>query len=303
MMRYLIKPPMKTNKYSKGLTLVEMMIAISLGMIIILGLTGVYLSSQESSRTRNSIGNMEANARIALSSLRQIIEHAGYPSIYNVPLEKPFHTLEDGVIDTNIKCRGGTEKLVKLIQPGSINNKYSIDDTSSNGGKDRIVIKYMADNSDDDEAKITRDCLGSDVLPECSADPDNGMYDSMKAIVYSAIYITTPTGRSALQCAGSRSTIPQPLAEDISAIQFLYGVNNGVATSYKTATAVEAAKEWESVISVQVAILVRSSGNVLKTKENRTFVLLDQSISRNDKRLYRVYSTTINLPNRNRRVL
>ena len=290
---------MPSIKYTKGLTLIEMMIALSLGVIIILGLTSIYLSSQKSSRTRDAIANMEANARVALSSMRQIIEHAGYPSIYNVPLEKPFHSAEDGAIDTSIRCRGGTEKLVKLVPPSAINNKYSIDDAS----KDKIVVKYMADNPDDSNAEIITDCSGSRILPECSADPDNGMYDSMKAIVYSAIYITTPTGRSALQCAGSRSSKPQPLAEDISAIQFLYGINNGVTTSYKTATAVEAAKEWESVISVQVAILVRSSGNVLQTKENRTFVLLNQSVNRNDKRLYRVYSTTINLPNRNRRVL
>ena len=125
----------------------------------------------------------------------------------------------------------------------------------------------------------------------------------MQAIVYNAIYITTPTGRQVLTCAGSRNGVPQPIAEDISFIQFLYGVNSGALTTYKTATAVEVAKQWESVTSVQVAILVRSSGNILQRVENRHFVLLDQTVSRNDKRLYRVYSTTINLPNRNRRVL
>ncbi len=287
---------MPSIKYTKGLTLIEMMIALSLGMIIILGLTSVYLSSQKSSRTRDAIANMEANARVALSSMRQIIEHAGYPSIYNVPLEKPFHSAEDGAIDISTRCRGGSELLVR---PSSIANKYSID----NVGRDRIVVKYMADNPNDANAEIISDCSGSGVLPECSADPNNGMYDPMEAIVYNAIYITTPTGRHVLTCAGSRNAIPQPIAEDISFIQFLYGVNRNSLTTYKTATAVEIAKQWESVTSVQVAILVRSSGSILDTTENRTFVLLNQTVNKNDKRLYRVYSTTINLPNRNRRVL
>jgi hypothetical protein len=161
----------------------------------------------------------------------------------------------------------------------------------------------MADNVDDSNAEIFSDCSGSGVPTECSADPNNGMYNSMQAIVYNAIYITTPTGRHVLTCAGSRNGVPQPIAEDISFIQFLYGVNSSSLTTYKTATAVETAKQWESVTSVQVAILVRSSGNVLQQTESRTFVLLDQNVNRNDKRLYRVYSTTINLPNRNRRVL
>lgn len=287
---------MRSIRGTKGLTLIEMMIALSLGMIIILGLTSVYLSSQKSSQTRDAIANMEANARVALSSLRQIIEHAGYPSVYNVPLEKPFHSTEDGAIDTNIRCRGGSELLVR---PSSIANKYTID----SAGRDRIVVKYMADNPSDSNAEIISDCSGSRVPTECSADPNNGMYNSMQAIVYNAIYITTPTGRHVLTCAGSRNGVPQPIAEDISFIQFLYGVNSGSLTSYKTASAVEIAKQWESVTSVQVAILVRSSGNVLQKTESRTFVLLNQNINRNDKRLYRVYSTTINLPNRNRRVL
>ncbi len=287
---------MPSIKYTKGLTLIEMMIALSLGVIIILGLTSIYLSSQKSSRTRDAIANMEANARVALSSLRQIIEHAGYPSIYNVPLEKPFHSMEDGAINTSIRCRGGSELLVR---PTSIANKYTID----NGGRDRIVVKYIADNPEDSNAEIITDCSGSAVLPECSADPNKGMYNPMQAVVYNAIYISTPTGRHVLTCAGSRNGIPQPLAEDISFIQFLYGVNRNSLTTYKTATAVESAKQWESVTSVQVAILVRSSSNILERTENRTFVLLDQTVNRNDKRLYRVYSTTINLPNRNRRVL
>ena len=294
-----IKMHIETVRYSKGLTLIEMMISMTLGMIIILGLTGMYLSSQKSASSRDAIGSMEANARIALSSLRQIIEHAGYPSIYNVPLEKPFHTTDDGAIDINLKCRGGTEDLVR---PDSIANKDTID----SGDRDRIVVKYMGDNPDDANAEISIDCLGSEILPKCSADPDAGMYNSMEAVVYNAVYIDSAS--HSLVCSGSLSDETSNLAdtsiaEDISAIQFLYGVNTGTVTTYKTATAVETAKQWESVTSVQVAILVRSSGNFLQKTENRTFVVLNQTISRNDKRLYRVYSTTINLPNRNRRVL
>ena len=280
----------------KGLTLIEMMIAITLGLIIILGLSSIYLSSKKSAGTRDAVSNMEANARIALSSLRQIIQHAGYPSIYNIPLEKPFHSLEDGMIDTSIQCRGGTKTL---ILPSSIANKHTID----NAGRDQIVVKYMADNQNDPNAEIISDCSGGLVPTECSADPDKGMYDSMQAIVYNAIYITTHNGREVLTCAGSRNTIPQPIAEDISFIQFLYGINQGSTMTYKTATEVETAKEWESVNSVQIAILVRSNKELLQRAESRSFVLLDQTVNRTDKYLYRVYSTTVHLPNRNRRVL
>ena len=281
----------KTN--TQGVTLIELLISTVLGMVIILGLTTLYLTSQKNARIHDAISNMEANARIALSGLRQTIEHAGFPSIYNVPLEKPFHSTEDGNIDIAAKCRGGSQKLVK---PSSIKTKV----TKDNGTKDWIVVKYMSDNENDANNELTLDCTGGKVLPECSADPINGMYNSMDAVVYNAFYIGS---KNALLCAGSRNSIPQPIAEDITNMQFLYGVNNSLGMSYLTATQVETDKAWENVISVQVAILARSSKEILRKKEQRYFVLLDKKLSKNDKRLYRVYTTTINLPNRNRRVI
>ena len=287
---------MKTNfpnKNTQGITLIELLISSVVGMVIILSLTTLYFTSQKNTRTQDAISNMEENARIALSSLRQTIEHAGFPSIYNVPLEKPFHSTIDGNIDTNARCRGGSQKLVK---PSSIRTKVTKDD----GTKDIIVVKYIADNENDANHELILDCTGAKVLPECSADPISGMYNPMDAVVYNAFYIGS---KNALLCAGSRNAIPQPIAEDITNIQFLYGVNNSSGMAYLTATQVETNKTWENVISVQVAILARSSKETLSTKKQRYFVLLDKKLSKNDKYLYRVYTTTINLPNRNRRVI
>ncbi len=282
-----------SNKRIQGLSLIELLLSAVLGMVIILGLVTLYLSSQKSSRTQDAVTNMEANARIALSSLRQTIEHAGYPSIYNVPLEKPFHSAMDGNIDITATCRGGSQKLVNL---SSIKTKV----TKDNGANDSIVVKYLSDNENDVNHELIRDCTGTKVVPECSADPINGMYNSMDAVVYNAFYINS---ENSLVCEGSANVTPQVIAEGITNIQFLYGVNTKSGMSYLSATQLETSKAWENVISVQVAILVRSSKDVLKQNEGRYFVLLDQKISKNDKRIYRVYMTTINLPNRNRGVI
>ncbi|HIO93092.1 MAG TPA: hypothetical protein EYG68_09675 [Leucothrix mucor] len=287
----MITIPLK--KRVSGVTLIELLISTVLGLLIILGLSTLYLSSQKSAHTHDAISNMEVNARIALAGLRQTIEHTGFPSIYNVPLDKPFHSAIDGDIDISARCRGGSEKLVK---PTSIKTKV----TKDNGTKDWIVVKYMSDNEDDANHEIIRDCLGGKVDPKCSADPINGMYNSMNAVVYNAFYISS---KKALLCAGSRSSIPQPIAENITNMQFLYGVRSSLGTSYLTATQVETNKAWENVISVQVAILASSDNEVLSQKEERHFVLLDKKITKDSKYLYRVYSTTINLPNRNRGVL
>lgn len=278
------------SRYSTGVTLIELMVSITLGMVLILGLTTMYLSSQKSSRLQNSITQIEENARIALSSLRETISHAGYPGYDGKDINKAFHTSEDGNIDTSKKCRDGTSKLTL---PSSIAKKI----TKDNSTKDIIVIKYLADSTDNPKGKLFVDCLNSTkVKPQCSADTDDGMYNPMEAFVYSAYYISSS---NALLCAGSTNTVPQPIAENVTNIQFLYGVKNSLGLRYLTATEVDDLNAWEMVVSVQVAILVRSNEKALTNSESRTFTLLDKSIRKNDLYLYRAFTTSINLPNRN----
>lgn len=277
-------------KSSQGVSLIELMIAIALGLLILLGLTTLYLSSQKSTKLQSAIANIEENARLAFSSLRETISHAGYPAYDGKDITKAFHTLEDGNINTSKKCRDG---ITKLTLPPSIKTKKSQD----NGTKDRIVIKYLADSTDNPRGRLFVDCLNKDkIQPQCSADADHGMYNPMEAFVYSAYYITN----NSLICAGSTNTVPQPIAENITNIQFLYGIKESSGVRYISATELDTLKHWEAVISVQVSILVRSYDQVLDSKEARQFTLLDKTITKRDRYLYRVFTTSINLPNINK---
>jgi hypothetical protein len=148
----------------------------------------------------------------------------------------------------------------------------------------------------------------------CSTDQAAGMNNPFEAKIYSAFFLKQNTGQpKQLMCYGSRSSSSTPLiiADNIDNMQIRYGVlrdmidGAGGTIRFMTATQVEALPDgWASVISVQVAILVGSDNpNVLVDARRRTYDLLDVPITKpaTDHRMYKVYSTTINLPNRAQR--
>lgn len=62
----------------QGLTLVELMIALTLGLIVIAALVGVFMSSNQSYRQNEALGGLQDNARFALDSMGRDLAMAGY---------------------------------------------------------------------------------------------------------------------------------------------------------------------------------------------------------------------------------
>jgi Tfp pilus assembly protein PilW len=290
---------LRLNKIKKvlGFSLIELMIAMLVGIFLLGGLSILYLNSKSSDKMRSQISEMEENARTALITMRQIISHAGYPSEYSLPIDKPFYAETDDI--PNPTCRtGGAES--NLIKYDFIRDEKT--ENSVVAKRDTMVVVNMLDSpnntSSGASSNIVEDCVGSIVEPECSSDPIDGMYSNMEAKVYNYLYINTPEGRRALTCMGSLGGA-QPIAENIESLQFLYGVSKtGGVMVYRNAEDVTSNNEWGSVTTVQVGILVRSEIEVLENEEARVFLVLDEEITTpKDRRIYRAYTTTIVLPN------
>lgn len=300
-----------TFRAINGFSLIEMMVSMVLGLFLLGGLITVYINSKGSDKVRAEITEMESNARLALNALRLNLQHAGYKSIENVPRDKPFHTSSDGLIENQF-CRDGGVMVLKqdLLNPPAEFQGYTVDTPLG----DRVTAVYRADNPD--RGPVIFDCAGGNLSVAastqadnrarqiaCSTDPDSGMNNPWQSYIYSGFYVKQSD--KTLRCYGSRTGEDGSLivAENIENMQLRYGVTVDEKTTYKNATDVENNSEWESVSSVQVALLVRSNKG-LKEAETQHFQLLDESVTKSDdKYLYRVYSTTINLPNRKPREL
>lgn len=84
----MMNKPMMTIKKQAGFTLVELMIALILGLVIIAAVMNVYVGSSRSSLYTTGLQTMQENGRYGVSVLRRGIQLAGYSPAERIdPLE------------------------------------------------------------------------------------------------------------------------------------------------------------------------------------------------------------------------
>lgn len=304
-----------------GFSLIELMISMLVGIFLLAGVVINFTSTKDSDLVRNAISEMDANARTALNVMRQTITHAGYSSIRNVRLETPFYTLGDGVLTNPSTC--GDDSSRDVYTPTE--NRRTRDSDNA----DFITVVSLADNPCRDglascpnaadinpDALVYYDCVGGGINRDartvsCSTDENVGMQDPTQAKIYSSFRLlrnNSSANDRVLYCDGSRGGT-QPLVDNVEAMQFLYGLQRSDGSQiYRTANQVEDNNQWGLVTSVQVGLLMRSSHQyVLKTDSSKiAHTLLNKQVeitSDQRRRLYRIYTTTINLENRNKGAL
>ncbi len=294
-------------QFQRGLSLVELLIAMVIGLFLMGGLITNFISTKESDKTRAITSEMDASAQTALNVLRQAITHAAYPSINNIELEKPFITKEDFPASSsdntplaNPNCSDGNARDLLPVK-----YKYRTKDIG-HGKRDRLTIVSLVDNPANTGALVYYDCTGGGMTANahdiaCSTD---NMPDKREAKIFSTFRVNNNGGIPTLYCDGSRGG-GQPIVDNVSAIQYLYGVRQDTGTTvYKRANAVESGDQWGLVNSVQIGLLMQSKQqNVLPESGPASYKLLDETISisaTQRKRLYRIYTTTVNLENMNK---
>jgi type IV pilus assembly protein PilW len=80
----------------KGFTLIELMIAIVLGLLLIAATVTVFVSTKQGYRLENGLGLMQATGRATLDLLSREIMMAGFPQSENIESFIPAETLDGG---------------------------------------------------------------------------------------------------------------------------------------------------------------------------------------------------------------
>jgi len=303
-------------KNQKGLSLIELMISMVVGLFLLAGVVTNFLSTKDSDRYREAISEMDANAAYAMKVLRQTITHTGYASTNNVMIDKPFLSKNDPDV---VPSTCATANRLNQI------NKRKTKDA---GVRDFLTVIYLSDNpckngaascsastslNINEDALVYTDCTGGGARRvardvSCSTDPNLGIDPREEAKIYNTFRVNGAT-TGTLMCHGSRGG-GQPVVDNVFALQFLYGVKDEGTNSmaYRTATEVDLSDRWGQVRSVQVGLLMRSSDANLLKKANPTFKykVLDREVvipKARRKHIYRLYTSTINLENLNKEPL
>lgn len=285
---------MSNYKYQHGVTLIEMMIAMVVSLVLVAGVGTVYFSSKRNYQTRDELSQMNESGRAALEALRKNLEHAGYATPNKLPLGSYFFIESDPDFEAQ-EC-GGVKNNMK--------SKFATRDGDGDNS-DFISVRFLGDD------KLFMDAAGDPLLKDCRV----GMAANMNAsLIYNAFYVDDDNKTRdsnnvfvpILYAVGSNLTVgsiendSQPVVNGVENIQFQYGIDadgNGTADEFKKADDVGAGN-WEQVVSIKVALLVRSLGNVLEANSVRTYNLLDATVTTPADRYQRaVYTTTIQLRN------
>lgn len=65
-------------KTQRGISLVELMVSIAIGMLLLLGLGTIFFSVNQTSQLRHGLSDLQNNERMAMTFLRTSIHNAGY---------------------------------------------------------------------------------------------------------------------------------------------------------------------------------------------------------------------------------
>ena len=280
----------------EGLSLIELMIAMVIGLFLLLSISSVYLSNLKANNARDQYSLLEDNARLALDTMSNIIEHTGYQGrlimtgekfITNAPVEVPANA---------------------CVTNNALFNNFSNtkdDDTGTAFTGDQIGIVYLGTVAPPLAGALPfdTDCSGIPAVNNCLVDPLNPVNATSQSRIFNAFYLSN-TGK--LMCVGSVGAGEQLIADNIENLQITYGLNSdgdpqGTVDQYVNAA--NMANRWGTVVSVQIAVLVRSDKAVKEVAEQKTYTLLDKQITApqgagNKDRFQRaVFSTTISLRN------
>jgi len=268
----------------RGLTLIELMIALVLGLVVVLVVGQIYLSGRQSYRTQTGFGGMQENGRFALFFLQRDIRMAGFPRVLgpggSMPVLASFNV-------ANTRDGGGNASDQIEVQYNSFGTTVTTDAIPA-----ALVAEVTQNNTN---AASDDDCLGQNSGGVTNADGSR--------IVANRYFVDAGN----LQCLGNGAADPQVIIPGVESMQILYGRDtdgDSYANIYQRADQIGAAN-WESVVAVRIGLLINSQPEqVFETPDTALYAVLDTVVdastlpaaSRRFSR--RVFTTTIQLRNR-----
>ena len=333
------KSGQRSKGRQKGLSLVELMIAMVIGLILLTGILQITIANSDNSRMHEQMSRVQEAGRFAIDILSKDIRMADFwgcaSSLSKItnnlnPAGSGYAglTFDNGVVGED-GASGGPDSITLS---GAYGTGLTIQPPY--GPQANSNVKVLADNPlEQFDIVLLSDCLAGDIFEITNANPGGsgtvdhntgtvaigpGNYNPSPTCVSghclskvyegdASIYRMQSLTYSIQQAAFQEPKLvrslnggtPVELVSGVEDMQFDYGVDtNGdsVADYYKTATQVTAAGEWEAVVTVKVSLLIRAGEAYMS--EEQTYIYNGDTVTSDDNRLRRVFTTVITIRNR-----
>jgi type IV pilus assembly protein PilW len=254
-----------TRRLQRGRTIIELMIAIAISTMIMLGITTIYSASTNSARSAVQQGAMSEDGALSLHLIGQAIKRANYGEIIGTDFVANNQTLFDF-------------PGIRACKNGRFNNPAAGDFSCNTvaGAPDSLMIQFQGDAVAATTQLPTTNCVGSTgVLTQISAQDHPGFLQEVPLVsnVYEVI-----SGN--LSCSGNGSAF-QTLAGNIEEFKVYFGYDNDAADQalngqttispsahqivdadfVRTKDASFAGRDrtaWDFVVSVHVCVVART---------------------------------------------
>ncbi len=319
------KQPMLAWKIQAGVGLIEIMIALVIGLILIAGAGKIFLDGKQTYRLQDAQSRLQENARFALELLTNDIRMAGFSGCANLSSITPNVIAQPPIIAlTAATAVSGNDAAtdvitVQLSQGCGAHLKGNM--AAANDG-----IQIMSPNScgiDAGDALMISDCVAADVFRASStsggaptqtiahANTRNTSNSLGKTYQRDAeLFIFASRSYYIANGAGGQPSLwrldntaaaggdnPIELVEGVENMQILYGEDtNGdrIPDQYRTVNNVG---NLVNVVAVRASLLLRTLDNNL-LQLAQTYNYNDAPVTATDRRLRHTFTTTVNLRNR-----
>lgn len=284
-------------KAASGFTLVELMVAIAVGLVVTLFVTQAYVNGIGTQRTQTDATRLQEAGRFAFDALAHGLHKAGY--------RNPLASVSDSLAPGKNFCDIKSPLSLRL---SAVDNATSIhpSDTSLPGttgtavailnSSDVIRVRYYGEgNTDSNTADNSMlDCVGKAVAPQTLVDE-----------TYFVAADSANNNEPSLFCYSSNSSASGNVAivPGIESMQLMFGEDttpdpDGVIDRYVSA-ATGNISNFNNVRNVMLSLVIRSPNNVANQAIARTFTHFPGNTwsAPADGRLRQQMSTTIAIPN------
>ena len=299
-----MKSPANQSSAQSGFSLVELLIAMAIGLVLLGAILSIYIGTTVAGRQSDTVSRMSEDASIALETLARHIRMAGYsqPMVTAGGNSATVNEQEAQTVDSNFAggglkgCDGGFSRTTDLWD--------ALTCTNTSTQPDDIAVRYEGDSFNTEAAggNNASDCLGQGVGTNTNSAVKSGVQFTL---VEARFFVS---GNNELSCAGNgqASFISQPLVAGVEFMRVRYGIardnTESQVTSFATAAEINALggnadQNWGRVVAVRICIQMVSASQ--DQDKSVPYYNCDGTLTTpTDKYLHRAYSTTVSVRNR-----
>jgi type IV pilus assembly protein PilW len=312
---------MKSSIRQNGVTLIELMVAMVLGLILLAAVLGVFIGTKQTFNRNQSLARMQEDARYALEEMTRDLSMAGFYA----ELVDPASITPDGTLAVANDCgpAGIADWMFQLVRAGGQSDSINVVDNASGADAAAGFACIDADTFQDSTDVVavkrvlgapapaltagrtyvrTNDTIGLLYVHPTAAAVAGATSDweYSPRIYYIRTYANVPGDgiptlcRKTLEAGDPPTVVDNCIAQGIEDLQIDWGLDADGDGSANYYVAMPTAAETTQVVTVRVSVLARSVASEAAYVNDKTYTMSNAPPrTPNDNFYRRVYTSTV----------